>query len=97
MMALLSVSAIALQRGCDRTTAWRYLRSLERRHGARLIREKRTLYIEPTELARVVALEKTSWERELRKADERIEALELAVKAWDVRFEELRKEVARLR
>ncbi len=77
---LLSVDDIARDRGWSHQWAWRWLRRLEKRHGAKLVLQKRTLYIERSELARVIAFLPRAIDpkiaRELRLIVERIEALE---------------------
>jgi hypothetical protein len=58
-MSLLSVADIAEERHCDNKTALRWLLRLERELGAHLVRQggRRKLYVERSELARVVALD----------------------------------------
>lgn len=76
MSALLSVSAIAAQRGCDRTTAWRWLTAAERTHGAKLVRQKRTIYIDAAEYMRVVALDQSAVRGAIAALERRFAAIE---------------------
>ena len=76
---LLSAADIARDREWSYVTAWRYLRRVEKQYGVRLVKQRRTLFIDATDLARIALIEKSRdpvvYER-LQYLEDRIEALE---------------------
>ena len=82
---LLSVPALAEDRGWSRWKAWRYLRRLERHHALRIHRDERGhIFVSPLELQRVVAGLRKSVDpilaRELAELRDRVDLLE----AWKI-------------
>lgn len=94
-MSLLSVSDVARVRGWHRVTGWRWLRRVEREHGAKLVRQGRTLYIERSELARIVALLPKPMDprivRLLRSIQERLDAIESRQNGFANDLQQLRR------
>ena len=93
---LLTVAEIAADRGWDRTTAWRWLRRLEREYGARLVRDPRTrsLCIGRIEFARVSALVVAA---KKKNADPQIQTILERLDELEARQNGLAREVATLR
>lgn len=96
---LISVAALATQKGWNRTTAWRYLTRLERESGAKLIRQRRTLYIAADELARVVASSPARKERqtsrELAAVRRRLADVESRQKTMEAEMRDFRRKAHR--
>lgn len=92
---LLSVADVARLRKCDRTTAWRWLKTLEREHGAKLFRQNRTLFIDPAALRLIVAALPARNERRMAQQIDglrrRVGELELRQKRTDEALREFRK------
>jgi hypothetical protein len=65
MSQLLTVSEVASLRGCNHATAWRLLVALERDHGVKLVRQKRTIHVDADELRQGLARVRGTNERRL--------------------------------
>ena len=99
-MNLLTVSAIARDRGWNRMRAWRWLRKIERLHGAKLSRHPTTRQIGITrdELQRVTRREEIARDPAagLRDLLDRVEALESRQNGMARELSEMRRVVARV-
>ncbi len=93
--ALLTVADVARIRGCDRVTAWRLLKQLERDHGVKLIKERRTIYVDRESVAVIVAAEPARksrrMEQQIGQLRRRLEAVEAKQKATDAELRAFRK------
>ena len=100
MSGLLSVADVARLRGCNHATAWRLLTTLERDHGAKLVRQKRTIHIDHDELrqglARIGGTNEKRLQRELGAVRRRVNSLEAWKNSAQTELNDIRKSLARL-
>lgn len=92
---MVPTTAIASARGWSRQWAWRYLTRLEREHGLRLVRDGRTIYVDPEELRRAVALESAKKDarvvQQVGRLKKRVCDLEERQKATEMELREFRR------
>ena len=91
---LLSVAEVAELRGVDHSTAWRLLVALERDHGAKLVRQKRTIFIRHDELRQSLARAPVA---QLRQLGREVAVLRRRLTAAETRQKMLEDEIRAFR